>query len=266
MIARCCTSRSIPATSHFEIFSSTDAKDDTPWTLHARGTFAERSPDEATTADLGAVRDRAGNEITQEDYYRTLASAASLGPAFQGIDGSGKEITRPSRSFTRPTATSRPRRYQIHPALLDSVFQLVDRRGALRSRGRARTGRVPADRRSRDHALRATDGRVLESRARREDRPVAHSVEGDVTVMAEDGNVFVEIRGLTCRLLEQSADQVKDWLYSYGWEASALGGDVAEPARIADGVGARVRDARRVVSDLRESTGWSLYYDASSRR
>src|SRR5918994_1971880 len=189
---------------------------DSPWTLLAGGSLAGGAAREESV-DLSALQARCPRALERVDLYEQLAERGDdYGPAFQGLEwaGQGEGEALGALGFNEPVDTDA---YELHPSLLDAAFQLVilAASSALKDAGPS-DGFLPVSVREVQVHGKAQSGsfahaRVLETSSR--------AVEGDVDIVAQDGTLLVEIRGLHAKHLESSGeDPVANWLYELRWE------------------------------------------------
>ena len=212
----------------FEIHSLTPATGE--WIRHAGGLIATRDHEEPAAGHLGTIRTRCRREIPRDDFYAMVYQrGVQLQHAFKGIQsiwqGQGEALACiATQGFGRAG-------YEIHPALLDAIFQpLIAAAESLDDTNHEglflpiRIGEVVLHSRPDDHCW-------SHARVTSHDE---HGVTGDVHVYSENGVLVMTIRALGCTILNSSAvkaEAVADWLYDYAWEAQPL--DAAIPARSA---------------------------------
>jgi len=159
---------------------------------------ASTGEDEAVPADsVAAIQARCPSERDAAEHYQLMTDLhADYGPSFQTVDsvwaGDGEALAR-----LRPTSLD-ARRYQMHPALLDSMLQVLaaalstDARGIL----------VPV----------SVDRFRLQTRAIVPNALWAHAVSrndgsricGDVRLLTEAGEFVAEASGIGLELLDSS--------------------------------------------------------------
>jgi len=189
------------------------------WTRHARGEIriaASGEDDKALGADpVAEIRARCSTETSGAEHYRLMEGLhLDYGPSFQGVE-SIRAGDREAIGRLKPPP-SEARRYQMHPALLDSALQVlaaalptdstlvpvsVDR-FRLRTRG-ADSGPVWA------HAVATYDG---------------SRVRGDVRLLTEEGELVAEARGigLESLLTSDSERAASERFYALTWEKQTV--------------------------------------------
>ncbi|MFP4441291.1 MAG: acyltransferase domain-containing protein, partial [Chloroflexaceae bacterium] len=200
-----------------------------PWTIHATGTIY-RGPERimSTTAcpELALIQSRCTEAVRHTDLYAALRERGfTFGPTFQGISelwhGPDAALARlqPAESVVTAAAA-----YHLHPALLDSCFQVA---GALVT-GAAPTSRnqgmwlpVQVER----LRLFQSPANACWSYAHRSRAATANGDRfiGDIWLLTEDGQVVLEVEGLHLKRLEQRttpADDLRmnDWFYEVQWQ------------------------------------------------
>jgi acyl transferase domain-containing protein/acyl carrier protein len=214
---------------NFEIFS---CEERTPgsepvWTLHATGRLAPS--DAAAPANLAAfdeVRKRCAEQISSAAYYEKLGALnIDFGPCFRGI----REICRRDgealgRVEAPELVAAEAKRYHVHPALLDSCFQLF---GAAIAGGEEQAG-------AHSYLMVGLE-RIVIARSpsapafwthcvlRQSDDDHAEELVGDMQLVNDDGGVFGYVEGLRLKratreaLIRPSRRRSDDWLYEVRW-------------------------------------------------
>ncbi len=185
----------------------------TRWTQHMRGQLAPDLGLQPPSRDLDALRARCGRSVSPEAFYRRMEQVElSYGPAFRanrqiGL-GEGEILARLELDVSLHGAVDR---YRVHPALLDSAFQL----GILLVEGAFLPVGV---RRLRLHSqpgvacwahcrLLQNDGELF---------------IGDAELLEEQGRVLVEVSGLACRRVGARTRGPAEFLvqhsYDFEWQ------------------------------------------------
>lgn len=200
------------------------------WAVHAVGRLREDSGALGDAVSLDEVRRRCGDEASPETIYRMyLNSGLAFGPSFRGIGaawrGPGEAV---GRVGLPSDLESDAERHLVHPALLDSCFQLLslavgepgDRPMPLYlpvQIARVRFYERPGTRAWCHAVLRQHGGRTL---------------AGDIRILDDRGRVLVEVEGLRCQAATTAppGGDMHECLYSLRWKPQALG-RVADPDR-----------------------------------
>ncbi len=239
------------------------------WALHACGALRRREagPTERPAAiDLDEVRSRTVKRHTHDDFYQDLMRNRGLvyGPAFQTIhDMYRTPIDSVVEVRLPPDVERELDRYHLHPALGDALFQCT-------------AGIIPPEQDGsyspytympmgvrRVRLLGRPSGRMYVYAVRRseDDRPSPESVEGDVFLLDEQGQVLVEMLGVRVQRVgrgrtAQREIDVQQWLYQVHWQPAPA------PARseaVRTGRWLILADQRGVAAQLaarlRDSTG-----------
>ena len=189
---------------------------DSPWTLLAGGSLAGGAAREESV-DLAELQARCPRSLERADLYEQLAERGyDYGPAFQGLEWAGQGESEALAALGLEEAIDTDA-YELHPSLLDAAFQLVifAASSALDDVGSS-DGFLPVSVREVQVHGKAQAGsfahaRVLETSS--------GAVEGDVDIVAEDGTLLVEIRGLHAKHLESAGEEpIANWLYELRWE------------------------------------------------
>ena len=217
----------------FEIFSiSADATEaDANWTLHALGAIvpAQNSGDESAAVlppvNLSEVRSRVVSTTSRDDFYARMDQRGlSYGSAFQVLDN----LQRTDRDALAEVQLSddvqqQLDQYRLHPSLLDALFQSMAGTVPLEADGShspytympvgVRRVRVlrPLAKSMLTYAVRTSD----------DDHPSPETVDGDVLLVDEEGQVIVELQGVRVqrlgRLPQERPSEPRDWLYQVHW-------------------------------------------------
>ena len=229
-----------PATSgvtSFQVFSQPGNEESGKgeWTLHASGKIrsgqVNRSLLMKERVHLEMIKSRCQEEILAPALYqRLLDSGLQYGPAFQGIKrlwrGNGEALGQ-IENFSQVSG-SEANAHRFHPALLDACLQVM----AATLPGQS-GHTVPGDTYlpAAVAAVRVFDspGTHLWSHATLRPGATLHAntLEGDVRLFNEAGQVVAEILGLRLARLgsdTRRASQVNpnDWLYKLEWQPQAL--------------------------------------------
>jgi 1-acyl-sn-glycerol-3-phosphate acyltransferase len=189
---------------------------DSPWTLLAGGSLAGGAAREESV-DLSDLRARCPRSLERADLYEQLSERGyDYGPAFQGLEwagaGEGEALAALGLEETVDTGA-----YELHPSLLDAAFQLVIFAASSELADVGPTdGFLPVSVREVQVHGKAEAGSFAHARVV---ETTSGAVEGDVDILAEDGTLLVEIRGLHAKHLESTGEeQVANWLYELRWE------------------------------------------------
>ncbi|MFY0568050.1 type I polyketide synthase [Archangium lansingense] len=202
----------------FRVFSR-PAEAGGAWMLHAEGRIRECAGAEAFA--LGEARGRCTERMDGETHYQLMQErGVDFGPSFRVL----KELWKaPGEAIARlelpSSVASEMAVHQLHPALLDACFQVINGAGLGERRGETFVPMAVERLRVHGRPGRALWGHALV-------RPGTSSgrgtVEADVTLLDEDGRVLMEARGLMCRRLDavrrRSADEIDGWMYQVDWQ------------------------------------------------
>jgi 1-acyl-sn-glycerol-3-phosphate acyltransferase len=231
----------VPATSSFEIHSSTNSGS-AEWTLHAGGRIRSAPETSSETADLATIRTRCASSRPVDELYDALvARGLEYRGAFRGIAalwcGTGEALAR--ITLRAGTVDS----YRAHPALLDSAFQSMLVAAESRPDNGVSSGLcLPVAIRRATFLCEPGPDFWCHATITRMDRS---GLEGDITIVREDGTVALRVEGLRCRALEDRAAaqrrELDELLYQVDWELKPLETRTARdavPLRTADELGA----------------------------
>ncbi len=216
-----------PATASFQFFSlqTGDGQSTETWTLHASGTIRLAQTEAAVTPpphSLEQIQAQCPEAVSAAEHYQATQEAEVFyGPSFQGVEQLWRRDREAIGRLRLPEAVApEAARYRIHPALLDSCFQVL---GAALPRDGAEGIYLPV---GLDH-LRLDSRPDTVAWGHAQLRPGeganAETLEGDVFLLDEGGEVVLEARGLSLQRLDRGAfgaTQVHlgDWLYEIAWQ------------------------------------------------
>ena len=234
-----------PRDAALEVHSADD-RQDTAWTLHATAALRTGADARLTGAaddssghlDLSHVRERCREQVAPADYYGVLEQYGfRYGAPFRGLRDvrAGEHEALALVGF--PAGVDLPvDAYAVHPALLDSAFQLlVAAAGVSAGRGEEPPGPLfpvalrrvafhhrPGGRFWAHAVVRHADGALI---------------EGDVTLVGDDGTIALTCEGLRLTVLEKESggsaaeEDIDSWLYDLQWEE--VPGEGADTPRVA---------------------------------
>lgn len=202
------------------------------WRLHATATVRPQGDrGSAAHLDLDPVRERCAEAVPVADYYRTYAAYGfRYGSPFRGLEqtwaGDGEALAR----IRFPDDVDLPvTGHQVHPALLDAGFQLLvaAARGTASGGDQAGGPLFPVS--FRRVVWHRSPGERFWGHARV--RQAQGEIDGDVTLVTDEGLVAVSCEGLRFKVLDAAKRQERatgeDSLYELGWEPASL----TRPAR-----------------------------------
>jgi myxalamid-type polyketide synthase MxaB len=215
--------------------------DDARWSLHACGAVRRGSaipPAEVTAIDLDEVRGRAVTTHTHDEFYRDIMSPRGLayGPTFQVIQYVYRTPLDALAEVRLPPEVQRELAgYRLHPSLGDAMFQSASGMIPLEEDGSYSPYTYMPMNVRRVRVLGAATERMFAYSVRRsaEDRPSPESVEGDLFLVDDQGQVLVEMLGVRLQRVGRGraaprTDDAQQWLYQVAWQPAAL----ASPAAV----------------------------------
>jgi acyl transferase domain-containing protein/NADPH:quinone reductase-like Zn-dependent oxidoreductase/NAD(P)-dependent dehydrogenase (short-subunit alcohol dehydrogenase family)/SAM-dependent methyltransferase/acyl carrier protein len=246
-----------PTDGSFAIHSGTPGDQDF-WTRHVVG-YVRNEPRLTLPprVDLETLKADFPSEKSSEEIYRRVSEMGlQYGPSFRGVeriwrsDGEALGLVR-----LPPALEAESERYRIHPAFLDSCFQIL--LGAMSEQYQSPYLPVQIQR-----------ARIL---ARPEFQAWVHArltnvgptmLEGDIRVCDRDGNLVVQIDRFRCQAVGERVDRsgdIENLLYEIRWQKRPAG--TRQPARRpADYIPASRAIARSVEAEVRQlldDLGWS---------
>jgi myxalamid-type polyketide synthase MxaB len=217
----------------FEIYSCAGENDDnedprSSWTLHACGTFApaQQEADLPPDVDLDAVRGRVVSRTSREDFYQLIEQRGlAYGPAFQVLADLQRSERDALAQVDLPEAVQRElKSYQLHPALLDALFQSMAGAVPLEADGSySPYTYMPTGVKSvAFHRPLAGTMYTYAVRTSEDDTSSPEFVTGNVFLVDEAGQVLVELSGVRVQRVGRSQMQdqptdLRDWLYQIDW-------------------------------------------------
>ncbi len=216
-----------PGAASFDIYSRTkDPKQPArqQWMRHAGGKLAQEGGG-AQPFSLDKIRSRCARDISDLCYPALWEFGLELGPSFQGIERLWRG-ERESLALLRlpETIAEESRDYQFHPALIDSCFQTLFGNLLTEEAENNRKGVVYLPVKIERLQVYGRPGSQLWSYARLTELN-ANSLEVDIWLLDEAGNVLIEIQGFRCQALEGAQadvpEDLNDWLYEFEWQPAA---------------------------------------------
>ena len=176
---------------------------------------------------LPAIRDRCQDSINIEEFYSALNQhELYIGESYQGIEslwlGQGEAI---AQIKLPDSATTAPDSIRIHPALLDACNQVMG--AALISTNNNSLYYPMGMRRFTIHKPMPNQVWSYASLTNLKNQN-HHSLEGEVRIFDNEGNLLVEISGLQLQRADTSHPnnrlkaQYTDWMYELEWQLSSL--------------------------------------------
>jgi acyl transferase domain-containing protein/acyl carrier protein len=219
--------------ANFKIFSRrTDALPNNNWVLHATGKIylgqAEINSVSFKQIELNQIQNRCQENISAATHYATMASyGLEYGICFQGVQQIWRHDQEVFAEIQLPqTLKATQNSYHIHPVILDSAFQTF---GAVKLQNDDQEEKVtylPVGLESLTvygHVQQKLWSYLL-LKPQTEDR---QSLEGDILLLNEQGEVIVEILGFRGQRLDSTTQKivqfdVEDWFYEVQWQTQPI--------------------------------------------
>jgi len=185
-----------------------------PWSLHASGEIEPVEEGTPSRVAIEEIRQRCAQEVPGSECYELFrARSLEYGPAFQGIGrvwtGDGEAL---ARLQLNAEVGSEPEVYVLHPAILDSCFQVL---ASIPTKG---TYLPVGAGRLRVHGRMGATGwchaRLLEHSASR--------LRGDIRLLDDAGVLLAEVRNFRCQRIEGGdapPESIDGHLYQYQWKS-----------------------------------------------
>jgi len=210
-------SRQVPTRFDWHVYAAIPRDTEGPqeFVRHASGQIRVSTSEEHhadQVADVPAmVRGRCTTEIPAADHYQRMSDMRlNYGPSFQGVEtvwiGTGEAIGR-----LKPPPSD-ARRYQIHPAVLDSALQVLA--AALVASAQKTMLPVSVDR----FRLRKQESGSAALWAHAVWKSTPSGFRGDVRVLSDAGELVAELNGIGLQPLETSRAADSEPLYRVAWE------------------------------------------------
>lgn len=218
----------------FQFFSrqaSTQQQGEALWVLHAAGKIRLSQADPAESArkheSPEEIQARCQEAMSSKDFYNSMGKRGiQYGPSFQGVEEIWRRNGEAVGRVCLPEAlASEAGTYQVHPTLLDACFQVLagthfskDEEDACLylpvGLGQMRLYERPGTELW-SHVLLRSDAPADDD-----------TLEADMFLLSESGQVVLEVLGLRCQRVEHDAQgdtqqNLNDWLYETQWQLQA---------------------------------------------
>jgi 1-acyl-sn-glycerol-3-phosphate acyltransferase len=215
-----------PGELSFEVHSAAENAQPS-WTLNASGRLRNNQASTSHSVDHQTIKQRCESGIPIVQAYELLEERGlGYNGPFRGVvelwQGDGEALGR----ISSPDSINLDEDiYHIHPALLDSAFQvLMAAAGLLSSKAApAKDLYIPV---SIDRIeLHSKPGKQFWSHATVRSRE-AMDIEANIQLFDDQGKVALSVEGLRCRKIEAARparlEEIDDWLYQLRWERKPL--------------------------------------------
>lgn len=232
----------------FQLFSREQGDNlQSPWTLHGRGQLHLREVDHdgLQPVDLEEVRERCGESVTGEDFYRQMSRRGLVyGPSFQGVKQVWRRAGEAIASISLDVAFMKDAGAPgVHPLLLDNCLQVIacafpPRTGEVEGFTYLPVG-VERVRAVREHLASAVAWSYARLKTSVEELPEV--LTADAMLLTQSGDVVLDLRGVRLQRVrgglqpeaarvqpapDQSrrvtSEDIGEWLYEIGWRQSEL--------------------------------------------
>ena len=199
-----------------------------PWREHVRGRVAERNDgQEPPVIDVEAVRARCMRLIPGDRHFTTMQRLQiGYGLAFQGIERIGLGKNEAVARIRAPQAIAADSHdFRIHPALLDSGFQLLVSLACGGSEEVCSGAWMPVilEKACLYPSQTVTDELWAVCMAREGADQKDDFFTGDLFLLEPSGRVLSEVRGVGLRKIAYTlAEDVDQWLYEMTWQSRPL--------------------------------------------
>ena len=211
-----------PGENRIEVLSSPN-EEDPQWTLHFSTSYGECGPrPDRTPADLDAIESRLDRDIPAEEMYANFKEAGlEFGPLFRGMQRVRCRDREALGQTELPAPTlDGPPSCGIHPALLDSCFQVL----SATLPPEVAHGLFLPERIDRFRVYGPTSDRLWNhSRLRRSNELM---IDGDLSLYSPNGLLAASVEGFRCRRTHLAGrpddSSVADDLYEIQWTPQDL--------------------------------------------
>jgi acyl transferase domain-containing protein/acyl carrier protein len=209
----------------FEFFSRQPDTEPHSWMLHATGTLRvvsiEQAPLYSTTE---AIFSRSNQLLSQTQYYDWLSQMGlEYGACFQGVQQLWQGDKEALGVVTLPEALDEKiGSYYIHPAFLDSCFQVL----AAALPNSHRQPHLPVGLESLQIYKRMKTNAKAYASLRKSTGKRDEVLKGDLVVFDEEGEILLEVKGMRMKPLTQNAQGLDDTkrleqlLYNIQWQVT----------------------------------------------
>ena len=191
---------------------------------------------------LESIQKRCQERVSLPDFYQTLSERGiQLSGSFQGIEElSRRDGEALGRIKLLQALEQEAERYQIHPTLLDACFQVLIAALPQKTFSNEDALYLPTGMRSFQQYNRPGDRVWSHARLLPSQEENAASIEGDVRILDDNGEILAEAKGLqlqrigsfvtqstspsvsTTQLVTTTADELGKWLYELQWKQTDL--------------------------------------------
>ncbi|HMD83202.1 MAG TPA: SDR family NAD(P)-dependent oxidoreductase [Terriglobia bacterium] len=214
------------ASASFQISSLCPEESDSSWILHAVGRVSVADPHSASSIQRHITREeiqaRCREPVSSPElfYQRMAERGLHLGPGFQWIEKLWRRDGEALGEMRLPREGDGAERYQAHPGLMDSCFQLL---AAALPAEALDTVYAPIGLKSLRFYGRSNDRVWGHAAVRQSDGLNPGTVVSDLCLFDESGQVLMEVNGLLAKrapreALTRGRDRVSDWLYRVQWQ------------------------------------------------
>ncbi len=196
------------------------------WALHVQGSLMRiHEEDEPPALDVDALESKFDTLRSAETHYRSYRlRGIDYGPCFRAVESihhNGNEAL--GRIRLPDMLAGSLDDYLLHPVILDAGFQVT---GSIESGGAYLPVRIDTLRFYR------RPGSTVWCHSRLTDRS-ENSIRGDLVFYTDGGLPVAEVRGLTCRLVQDEQgfrpDSISRLLYTYEWLPDSARGNAPNP-------------------------------------
>ena len=194
------------------------------WTQHVTGKFYRLQQSEVSESfDLAEIRQRCSRRLSKEDCYKEFDKLdINYGPYFQSLEqiygGQGEAL---GDIRIHKDLDAGCDQYILHPVILDGCFQVILGTMALsEDHGNQVEGTyLPVGVES-IRLYERPEGTIY-AYAKLEEQRRSHS-RGSIWLLDSAGRTIGEIRGLTCRAIDETGQRIDSYLYEYTWQLKPL--------------------------------------------
>ncbi|MCI0557157.1 MAG: polyketide synthase dehydratase domain-containing protein, partial [Nitrososphaera sp.] len=204
----------------FDIYSRTDGAGGS-WVRHATGKLRRLQDSETSNhVSLDEIRRRCGTEVPKSLFYqRFYDEGIQYGPYFQGVEHlyCGKRESLGEVQI-HPNLEMEIRDYLLHPAMLDSCFQVILGAMASEKRYDAKGAYLPVH--IERVELYGRPGNKLYSHVLLTEWDASH-IKADIELLDDAGRTLVKINGFRCQFVPSASGKTDSYLYQYKWKLTS---------------------------------------------
>ena len=256
-------------TSTFHVHSMLAGEDTAAqeWTMHATGVVRHgdsvREDESRQPITMQEVEPRLFDPNTRDEFYAIMAARLlTYGPAFRALEHVNRSDDEALGVFgLADSVVAELDQYDLHPALLDGLVQTIACTIPFEpDQSYSPSTYMPTSiRRARKLRPLTESMHAYAVRTSEDSSPSPDSVTSDLFLLNDDGEVLVELLGVTVTRLQRGGgldgkkEDVRDWLYQVDWQSAPLDVSVTKKTPATDAPWLVFADAQGIGKGVAES-------------